>query len=158
MHMPRRHLENDSPVTLSKSGPFQTQPWSRCTLIRPTFFRREDKVAQLLVRRVEVVVDHDGVVHAGCLGVVHLATGLVEAFGEAFFVLGGPPAQTLLERLERGWSEEQESRVEVGVFDLFDALVAQSRVGLGWSSWLVEDGGIGRLKENEEWETGRFVD
>ncbi len=61
---------------------------------------------QLLVGRLEVVVDNDEVVDARGLRVLELLVGLGEALLDAGLGLGAAAAQALLELLERGRRDE----------------------------------------------------
>ena len=85
-----------------------------------------DPVPQLLVRSLDVVVDDDLVVRAGPARVLHLGLGLAQAPPYAVLGLGAAAAQPPLQLGQARRRQEDEARVQVGAFDLLDAL------GLEW--------------------------
>ena len=58
----------------------------------------------------------------GRLGIFHLLLRLVKALPQAIFCLRASCSETLFEYLDGGWSEEEKAGIQVGLFDLFDAL------------------------------------
>lgn len=81
-----------------------------------------NEVVELLVSRLEVVVDNDEVVDAWRLGVLELLVGLGEALLDAGLGLGAAASQALLELLDRGRRDEDVAGGDARVFDLLDAL------------------------------------
>lgn len=82
----------------------------------------EHELFELLVRRLEVVVDDDDVVDAGGLGELELVLGLGEALLDAGLGLGAAAAEALLEGLLRGWRDEDVAGVDARGLDLLDTL------------------------------------
>lgn len=106
--------------------PFSASPRPRYpTCVHPSA-RPVNKLIQLLIRRLEVVVDDDDVVHAGGLGVLELDLGLGEALLDAGLGLGAAAAEALLESVLRGGGDEDVARVDAGSLDLLDALLLLS--------------------------------
>ena len=70
------------------------------------------EVLELLVRRLEVVVDDDDVVGAGGLGELKLVLGLAEALLDALLRLGAAVAEALLEGLLRRGRDEDVAGVD----------------------------------------------
>lgn len=95
------------------------------------------KVLELLVRRLEVVVDDDDVVSAGSLGELELILGLAEALLDALLGLGAAAAEALLEGLLRRGRDEDVAGVDARGLDLLDALrcvLVSTRCILSWGA------------------------
>lgn len=77
---------------------------------------------ELLPGSLQVVIDDDLVVHAGCLGVLDLICRLGQPLFDRLLLVSPSTTQPLLEDLD-GWRlEEEEARFQVGLLDLLDAL------------------------------------
>lgn len=105
---------------------FYASPRPRYPDVPHPSVRPVNKLVKLLIRRLEVVVDDDDVVHAGGLGVLELDLCLGEALLDAGLGLGAATAQALLEGVLRGGRDEDVARVDAGGLDLLDALLLPS--------------------------------
>lgn len=79
--------------------------------IEPLFcLLTHNKLPNLPVRLIQVVVDDDLVVDAASLGKLHLHAGLLEALLDRVLGVGRATTQPLLKDLEAGRREEEEAR------------------------------------------------
>ncbi len=89
---------------------------------------RKNEVSQLAVRRVEIVVDDSGVVHAGRLGESQLAPRRLEPPLHTRLVLRTALAQAALELRQRRRRDEDEARPQVRALHLLDTLCEKEKL------------------------------
>jgi hypothetical protein len=85
--------------------------------------QRSDVLVELPIRRLQIVIDNDLVVRAGLGRILQLLLRLRQALLQRVGRLGAAALEARFERLHAGGLEEDEFGVEVGLFDLFYALV-----------------------------------
>lgn len=99
--------------------PTCASPWSICPGI--SHLRLVNKVLQLPVRLLQVVVDDDLVVDAGRVGEVQLHAGLGQALVDSLLGLGAAATKTLLELLKGRGLDKDVPSVLARSLDLLDA-------------------------------------
>lgn len=82
----------------------------------------DNPVPEVLVGRVQVVVDHDLIMTPRLAGEIELIPGLLQPLAQALIGLRAPPTQPRLQLLQRRRRKEEEPRIEIRPLDLFHAL------------------------------------
>lgn len=83
---------------------------------------RRAESLELRPRFLQIIVDDNLIVHAGCLRVRNLVLGLLQTRQNRFLAVRRAAAQPLLQNLDRRWLQEEEASVEIRLLDLLDAL------------------------------------